>query len=246
MEGLPADHAAGGGHPTPVRAGGRRRGGGPLSTGQSLILLRHGRTAWNAGGRFQGQLDPPLDDTGEAQAQAAAAALAGLRPVVLLSSDLQRARVTAATLGARLDTEAGIDPGLREIGLGDWQGLTGQEAREQFPDEYDAWVAGRDIRRGGGETYAEVGERAVAVVQPVLDSLPAGGTLVAVTHGGTARAVLGVMLGLEPGSWWRLGPLGNCRWSLVVREGRGWRLAEHNAGNLPDAVGGDDAAQAAC
>ena len=60
-----------------------------------LVLLRHGRTEWNAGRRIQGHLDPPLDETGHEQARAAAPAVAALAPVVLLSSDLQRARQTA-------------------------------------------------------------------------------------------------------------------------------------------------------
>lgn len=224
MEGLPAAAAAG--------RGGRAR----FVTGRRLVLLRHGRTAWNAGGRFQGQLDPPLDDVGRAQASAAAAVLAALRASYVVSSDLRRASDTAAALGlpARLDSR------LREIDLGGWQGLSREEIQNRYPGEWAAWVAGADVRRGGGETYAEVGVRACAALEESLRELEPDGVLVAVTHGGTARAAIGAMLALAPESWWRLAPLGNCRWSVLVETARGWRLAEHNAGDPPKEGGGDD------
>src|SRR5213078_3591214 len=111
----------------------------------------------------------------------------------------------------------------REIYLGEWQGLSRAEARERFPEEYASWQTGEDARRGGGETYAEVGARAAACVAEWLEKLGSGGLVVAVTHGGTARATIGTLLEMAPDSWWRLAPLGNCRWSLLGDIGRGWR-----------------------
>jgi probable phosphoglycerate mutase len=74
-----------------------------------------------------------------------------------------------------------------------------------------------------------------------LERLGPGSLMVAVTHGGTARATIGTLLGMEPDSWWRLAPLSNCRWSLLADMGRGWRLEEHNAGSPPEEETGDDA-----
>ena len=119
------------------------------------------------------------------------------------------------------------------MGLGRWEGLTGDQARERFPDEHAAWRAGQDVRRGGGETYAEAGARAAASVADHLAGAPAGGTLVVVTHGGTARAALGVLLGLPVDDWWRFAPLGNTCWSVLVEGERGWRLERHNTGLGP-------------
>jgi glucosyl-3-phosphoglycerate phosphatase len=192
--------------------------------------VRHGRTAWNADGRFQGQLDPPLDETGEAQAAAVAPALAAERPALLLTSDSHRAVRTAHPLAALTGLVPRPDPRLREIDLGAWAGLTRDEAVARFPGEHEAWLRGEDVRRGGGETYAEVAERAVAVLTEALTEVPADGVLVAVTHGGTARAALGRLLDLQPGSWWRLAPLGNTRWATLVEASAGWRLVEHGAG----------------
>jgi glucosyl-3-phosphoglycerate phosphatase len=207
-----------------------------------VVLLRHGRTEWNASGRFQGQLDSPLDSVGAAQAAAAGAALKPMRPDVLVSSDLKRALDTAAAVGAECGLEVAVDERLREIHLGAWQGLTRTEARAVYPAEYARWQAGEDARRGGGETYAEVGARAVQGIEAGLDAM--GGEdplLLTVTHGGTARATIGTLLAMAPDTWWRLAPLSNCRWSLLADSGRGWRLEEHNAGSPPEEETGDDA-----
>jgi glucosyl-3-phosphoglycerate phosphatase len=206
------------------------------------VLLRHGRTAHNAAGVIQGQLDTPLDELGRSQARAVAAAVAEGEVSVLLSSDLSRAADTADAIGRATGAQVLLDARLRELDLGAWQGLTGQEARERFPQQWQDWRAGRDTPRGGGETYAAAGSRAAASVRAGLARLPEGGTLLAVTHGGTARAALGVLLELHPGSWGRLAPLGNTCWSTLVEAPWGWRLERHNAG-LGPLVGPADGAR---
>jgi probable phosphoglycerate mutase len=202
-----------------------------LSAGpRRLILLRHGRTADNASGRIQGQLDTPLDEVGRAQALACAAVLAEASPAVLLTSDLVRARDTAQVVADVLALTPVVDARLRELDLGAWQGLTSAQARDRFPDEHRAWRAGQDGPRGGGETYRQAGERAAACVREQLAAVPPGATLLAVTHGGTARAALGVLLELPPEVWGRLAPLGNTCWSVLVEGDLGWRLERHNTG----------------
>ncbi|HTW20894.1 MAG TPA: histidine phosphatase family protein [Mycobacteriales bacterium] len=212
-----------------------------MSALRRVVLLRHGRTDWNASGRFQGQLDSPLDAVGRAQAAAAAVAVAPMQPNAIVSSDLARALDTAAVVAAECGLPLEADPRLREIHLGSWQGLTRAEARERFPEEYASWQAGEDRRRGEGETYAEVGARAAECVTERLGRLGGDALIIAVTHGGTARATIGTLIGLPADSWWRLAPLSNCRWSLLADMGRGWRLEEHNAGSPPEEETGDDA-----
>lgn len=209
-------------------------------TPRRVVLLRHGRTEWNADGRFQGQLDSPLDAVGRAQAAAAAEALTPMEPDVVVTSDLSRAFDTASLVAAAVGLTPVVDRRLREIFLGHWQGLTRAEAREKFPDEYARWQTGEDARRGDGETYAEVGSRAAACLDDWASQVSDGGLVVAVTHGGTARATIGTLLGMAPDTWWRISPLGNCRWALVSDIGRGWRLEEHNAGQPPAEETGDD------
>ena len=182
---------------------------------------------------MQGQLDIDLDDTGTAQAAAAAQVLATAAPAVLLSSDLARARDTAEAIADLTGLTAVLDPRLRELDLGSWQGLTGEQARAAHPDEHAAWQAGRDVRRGGGETYQDAGARAHACLLEHLPAVPDGGTLLAVTHGGTARAALGALLELPVASWGRLAPLGNACWSVLVEAHWGWRLERHGTGVGP-------------
>ena len=202
------------------------------------MLLRHGRTIDNLEGRIQGQLDTPLDEVGRAQAVVAAAALAPTDPYAVLTSSLARARVTAEAVGNLVGLEPLCDPRLAELDLGTWQGLTAAEVEDRFPGEYAAWRAGRDVRRGGGETYREAGGRAAACLLEQLEPVPPGRTLLAVTHGGTARAALGTLLGLPQESWGRLVALGNCCWSVLVEGDIGWRLEVHNAGGPASPGGG--------
>src|SRR5690349_8307102 len=93
--------------------------GSPVSPPRAAIW-RHGRTAWTAEGRFQGQADPPLDDVGIAQARASAALLAGFPVTTIISSDLQRAAQTADALSGRTGIPVVLDERLRERSLGHW------------------------------------------------------------------------------------------------------------------------------
>jgi probable phosphoglycerate mutase len=120
-----------------------------------------------------------------------------------------------------------LDARLRELDLGAWQGLTSEQARERFPQEHAAWLAGRDVPRGGGETYEQAAVRAVECLR---EHLPAVRTLLAVTHGGTARATLGRLLDLPAPCWGSLAALGNTCWSVVGESSRGWRLERHGVG----------------
>ena len=150
---------------------------------RTLIVLRHGRTAWNASGRFQGQADPPLDAVGRRQARAAAARLARMRPWGVITSDLRRARQTAAAVGAACNTPVREDPALREVDLGAWEGLDEKAAARLFPVEHASWRRGEDVRRGGGETLAEAGARVAVAIMAAVAECPPGDVLVVVSHG---------------------------------------------------------------
>ncbi|MDQ1715401.1 MAG: glucosyl-3-phosphoglycerate phosphatase [Frankiaceae bacterium] len=182
--------------------------------------------------RFQGRLDSPLVPDGLDEIAAAAAYLATLSPVTLATSPAPRAIATASYLQKLVVIDSVIDDGLDEVSLGVWEGLTHDEVRDGFPEEYRSWRIGADVRRGGGETYVEVGQRVRDALARLVARTPAGGTAVAVTHAGTSRAAIGTLLDLPVEAWPRLGPVGNVRWSVLVESERGWRLAEHNAGVL--------------
>jgi probable phosphoglycerate mutase len=192
-----------------------------------LVVWRHGRTHWNASGRFQGQLDPPLDDEGRAQAARTAPYLAAVlraEDTVLVSSDLRRAVDTAGALAPLLGLPLRVDDRLREHGLGSWEGLTRQEVAERHPGEYEDWVSGRPVPGRGGEAQADVAARAVAAVA----DLPVASVAVLVTHGGTAGRLVEALLGLGAEHRRLFGPLGNCHWSELSFQPSGWRLMRHN------------------
>jgi probable phosphoglycerate mutase len=205
----------------------------PVIAVPRLLLWRHGRTEWNATGRFQGQLDPPLDDVGRNQAIVAAPHLVatGLsrESTMVVSSDLSRAAETAATLTALLGVPLRLDARLREHGMGLWEGLTRDEVSERFPDQLADWMAGRQVRGRGGEEPAAVADRAVAA----LADLPPARVAVVVTHGGTAGRLVERLLGIDPDHRRVLGPLGNCAWSELSLHGDRWRLIRHNSSVLP-------------
>ena len=190
-----------------------------------VIIWRHGRTTWNLERRFQGQADPPLDDVGRAQAAQSAALIASFRPDVIRSSDLQRAAQTADALAMVTGVPVTYDVGLRERSLGHWEGLTRDEVAERFPDELADWVAGRDVRRRGGESRDEVALRSLAAFREVPDVDVA----VLVTHSATAVALTTSLLGLSQAVH-VLGPLANAHWSELHADTAGWRLRAHNAG----------------
>lgn len=161
------------------------------ATGPRLVLARHGRTAWNAEGRFQGHSDPPLDPNGRQQARQLAVQLAPLRPALVISSDLQRARSTAEPVAEASGAPVAIDPDLREVYLGGWEGLNREEAAARFPDEYQAWSSGQPVRRGGGETEGEAGRRAASAIGEAMGRQPR--LVVVVSHGLVLQSAIGFL-----------------------------------------------------
>ncbi|MFC8302535.1 histidine phosphatase family protein [Specibacter sp. NPDC057265] len=223
----------------------------PAGPRRRVVFWRHGRTAWNAARRFQGQSDIPLDDVGESQARRAAALLAGKLvsiedqgpEVHIMSSDLGRALSTAEALAQFTGGQVKVDQRLRETFGGEWEGLTFAEIEARYPDDISSWQRDEPgIRAGGGETRVEVAQRMVAAILDGVQQLPDGGTLVVATHGGATRVALAKLLGLPEHLWRTLSGLSNCHWSVVetsvlAAEGAAaaqWRLLEHNVGTLPE------------
>jgi broad specificity phosphatase PhoE len=200
-------------------------------TAGRLVLWRHGQTDWNVTARFQGQADIPLNATGEAQARAAADVLATLQPGALFASDLGRTRQTAAALTAVTGLTARLDPRLREIQVGSWEGLHGSEIGESDPEAYAALRRGEDVRRSPtGETVSEVGERVAQALTDIAAGAEDGATVVVTTHGLAGRAGMCRLLGLPFEHWRTFGSLDNCAWAVLQRHHAGgyWRVAEYD------------------
>ena len=196
-----------------------------------LVLLRHGRTAWNESGRAQGHADIELDETGHAQAQAAARHLAGLAPAALWSSDLARARQTAGYLAAACGLKVSCDARLREFDVGERQGLTLDEFADLYPAEYAGWVRGAGMLPvKGGEDADDVEHRIVPALQDCLASLGHGETGVVVGHGASMKVALAGLLGWPQELTGSLKGVDNCAWVTLeeIEHGGRLRLATYN------------------
>jgi broad specificity phosphatase PhoE len=204
------------------------------------VLWRHGQTTWNAERRFQGQSDIPLDAVGLAQAERAARLLAGLRPDLIVSSDLSRAASTAAPLARLTGLDVILDKDLRERHGGCWEGLTDTEIRTRYPVEHASWDP------PDGEPSLTVADRVAAALRRIAtavseDTRTGGSGLgVVVSHGAALRLGASRLLGLPEDVFSALGPLSNCSWSVVGQRWGRWRLLEHNAGTLPEPILSDD------
>ena len=149
-----------------------------------LILIRHGETDWNVQGRFQGQIDVPLNAMGLRQAALMAERMARERGDVFYCSDLLRTRQTAAPAAARLALGAVPDAALREQHFGVLEGLSFDEVKARHPDELAAWLRhDPDYALPGGESVRSFHARVLAAVR-VLAAQHAGLRLAIVTHGG--------------------------------------------------------------
>lgn len=204
------------------------------ATGRRLLLWRHGLTEQNAGGIYQGHLDSDLSPVGIAQARAAAVLLAAEQPDLLWSSDLRRAAHTAEELALLTGLPVRYDARLREIDVGQWQGMSHGDVVAAYPADTEALERGEDLRRGvHGETVAEVAHRTRAAVQDLLTELPPGGTGVIASHGLACRALAAALVGMDQNvAWLTLAGMRNCHWSELAEQRTGWRMVSWNAGAL--------------
>ena len=195
-----------------------------------LVLLRHGRTAWNHEGRVQGQLDAELDDSGREQAARAAEALSLPRPTLLWSSDLVRARDTAAYVAGATGLETTYDARLREFDLGERQGLTHDEYRAIAPEEFELFRQGYYDDAPGAESVADVRARMVAALGEMLAALGPEERGIVVGHGAAIRVAVAALLGWPDDAFHSLRALANCGWAVLGHhpETGHLRLAAYN------------------
>lgn len=159
-----------------------------------VFLVRHGATDWNKEKRAQGHADIDLNADGHKQAAAVATELAHEHIDAVYSSDLKRARDTAVAIASAQGLEVQVDPDLREIDQGDWEGLTTDEIRTRWPD---LWGPNRHYNaRPGGESPQQVKSRSLRALRRAVEAHPEG-AIVVVSHGGTIRWLSAEALGFD-------------------------------------------------
>ncbi len=186
-----------------------------------LYLVRHGETDWNRQNRIQGHTPTSLNEDGRAQAETLARFFTASPLTAVWSSDLPRARETAAIIAAPHGLAVRTVPALRERNLGPFEGMTGDEVNEALKG---AGPGGRDFASWHEVPGVEQDEEILARVAPVLEEARGiEGEAVLLTHGGVQKAVLFHVLGI-PGTVRRAFALGNgLVVALLPREGR-WRV----------------------
>ncbi len=169
-----------------------------------IYAVRHGETDWNRAGRFQGQIDIPLNAAGQHQAVRLARRLADTPFKAIYCSDLARARETVAPLATLHGLKVEAEVRLRERSYGVFEGLTRAEIAQRHPVEYLRWLErDPDFVIPGGESMRGFSKRALAVVREIA-ARHARDSVLILTHGGVLDVIYREALGLPLGkarSW---------------------------------------------
>ena len=177
-----------------------------------ITAVRHGETAWNAVTRIQGHIDIDLNARGQQQAQQVGAALADVGLNHIYTSDLARARNTAAAIAQHAGfapESVVLVPGLRERGFGVFEGKTHAEIEAEWPEDAQRWRQRLpDWAPQGGETPLQLRERISQAVNDIAARHP-GEHIALVAHGGVLDMLYRLATGQDVNAV-RTWDLGNC------------------------------------
>jgi len=163
----------------------------------SLHLVRHGQTDYSLANKFCGSIDPPLNATGRAMADALAARWGAEKWAAIYSSPRLRTRETAAPTAARAGVEVRLEEGLREIAYGEWEGRSESEVEAADGERFRAWAAHpARVAPPGGETAVQIAERALAAVDAIRARHPDGKVLL-ISHKATLRVLVCALMGID-------------------------------------------------
>jgi broad specificity phosphatase PhoE len=164
----------------------------------SLYLVRHGQTDASLHNRFCGRIDPPLNATGQAMADALAARYGAEPWAEIVASPLARALATAAPTARAAGREVTVDDGLVEIAYGDWEGRAEADVERDDPARFHAWAAHPGwTAPPGGETGQQIAVRALAAIERIRARHAGGGKVLVVSHKATLRVLVCALLGVD-------------------------------------------------
>ncbi len=169
-----------------------------------VFLVRHGQTEWNAQLLFRGRKDIPLNERGRGEARAIAEALSERSIDAVYTSPLTRAVETARPIATVFELEVQTVQGLIDISYGAWEGLTHEEARKQYPDQYDQWEKTPDlVSFPRGETLDEVKERSFGTFRDIVHR-NANKAIAIISHRVVNKVLLCAVLGLSNAHFWEI------------------------------------------
>ena len=192
-----------------------------------FFVVRHGETAWNVEGRFQGQMDIPLNNKGIVQAERLAQRFIGHKFSAIISSPLSRAHVTAAKIAeVAVYDEFITDALLTEINHGDWEGCLADEIKKSWPDDFKTWHdTPEKVTMPGayGESLQDVYRRSTDFAEKVAAKYT-GDVLIA-SHDAVIKTLLCYWLDAPVSSFWRF-QIANCSITAVeILKGKSPRLS---------------------
>lgn len=169
-----------------------------------LILVRHGQTEWNAGGRYQGQSNVALSDTGRKQARFLAERFPVRQLDAIYTSDLDRAKETAECVGKRLGLTVCPEKAFRELSFGDWEGLTYQEISSRWPEEAEKlFTAPDELVIPHGETFRDLQKRALDKIYSLYEQ-HIDQTVAVFAHGAINKTILAGLMHIPLHYLWSL------------------------------------------
>lgn len=171
-----------------------------------LVLIRHGQTAWNKSGKYQGQSDVALSEEGLEQARCLAEHFPVEKLDAVYASDLSRAMVTAETVAQKFGLEVRPEPAFRELSFGKWEGLTYAEIVAGWPDAMANFLTHPDIMEiPQGESFPQVQQRAMARLKEIVaEHEPHDHTVGIFAHGAVLRTILTGIMQMPLSQVWTL------------------------------------------
>ncbi|TAM78358.1 histidine phosphatase family protein [bacterium] len=168
------------------------RSGGGAAAVVRIVVVRHGITEWNAARRFQGQTDVALSEAGRLQARSVGRRLHAERFALCVASDLQRTRETAERILAEMAEPPSLhlEPELREMNFGTWEGLTFEQVAARWPNEAKNFHHHTLLAPPGGETWAQFDARVTRGFERHRMRVGPDGALLMVVHGGVIHALV--------------------------------------------------------
>lgn len=162
----------------------------------TFYFVRHGETIWNNMGRYQGVSDVKLSARGVIQSHMVADYFSEIQVDCIFSSDLSRAINTATPLAGKKGLEVFLEPGLREINFGQWEGLTYEEIEARWPGAInDMYQFPSKVKIEGGQSFLDLQQQAMKTMRKIIAKHD-DKNIVIFSHGGTIRCIVCALLNL--------------------------------------------------
>ena len=194
-----------------------------------FFLVRHGETEWNKLGRFQGHQDISLNERGLSQAKETAKAAAAWGLSAIYASPLIRTIQVAEEIARVVSVPVSEQPGLKELSLGDLEGVTGEEMRLGWPEVFSAWRSGPEkVSMPNGESLFRLRERAWQAILDIERKHYGDDAVAVISHNFAIRSIIGELLGVPLENFHRMS-LGLASVCTFDSDDRGRRLISYNS-----------------